>query len=174
MVREDLLGPEALAELQRAISEFSSSRAAAEKQAQRGRRARLDELDREIANLVQTIAGGVNSPALIQALQRAEAERTMLESSATAIAPPAPGIDAAAVVAAYRRKLLELERVLEADRERARRLLAEIIGRISIVQEGERVFADVEAEAPARLLVAGASLGMVAGAGFRTRRLTIV
>ena len=78
------------------------------------------------------------------------------------------------MVAAYRRKLLELERVLEADRERARRLLAEIIGRISIVQEGERVFADVEAEAPARLLVAGASLGMVAGAGFRTRRLTIV
>jgi hypothetical protein len=134
----------------------------------------MSELDAEIENLVRTVAGGVNSPALIQALQRAEAERAMLESSTSAIAPPAPEISAGAVVAAYRRKLLELEHVLEADRERARRLLAEIIGRISIVQEGERVFADVEAEAPARLLVAGASLGMVAGAGFRTRRLTII
>jgi DNA invertase Pin-like site-specific DNA recombinase len=174
MVRQDLLGPEALAELQRAVAEHAAGRATAERQVERTRRARMSELDAEIENLVRTVAGGVNSPALIQALQRAEAERAMLESSTSAIAPPAPEISAGAVVAAYRRKLLELEHVLEADRERARRLLAEIIGRISIVQEGERVFADVEAEAPARLLVAGASLGMVAGAGFRTRRLTII
>ncbi len=173
MVREDLLSSTAIAELQAAIREFSSTRAAAEKQAQRERQARLDELDREIANFVQVIGGGASSPALLAALQRAEAERTMLESSEGAIAQPAPEFAAAEIVAAYRRKLLELERVLEKDRERARRLLADLIGRVSIVQEGERVFADVEMEAPARLLVAGASPGVVAGAGFHTRRLTI-
>ncbi len=46
------------------------------------------------------------------------------------------------------------------------RLLADLPGRVSIVHEGARVFADVEMEAPARLLVAGASLNVVAGAGF--------
>lgn len=173
MVREDMLSPTAIDGLQAAIREFSSTRMAAEKQAARTRRTRMDELDREIANLVQTIASGVNSPALIQALQRAEGERTMLESSATEIAAPAPGFDAAEAVRIYREKLMHLERVLEKDRERARRLLADLVGRVSIVQEGERVFADVEMEAPARLLVAGASLGVVAGARFHTRRLTI-
>src|SRR5690606_18175397 len=173
MVREDLLSPSAIADLQAAIREFSSTRAAAEKQAARARQTRMDELDREIANLVQTIARGVNSPALIQALQRAEGERTMLESSEAAIAAPAPGFDAAAVVRAYREKLLQLERVLEKDRERARRILAELIGRVSIGREGAGVLADVEMEQPARLLVAGCPLGVVAGAGFGTRRLAI-
>ena len=70
-------------------------------------------------------------------------------------------------MAAYRRKLLELERVLDSDRERARRLLAGIIGRVSIIQGPDgSVMADVETETPARSLEAGASLSLVAGAGF--------
>lgn len=170
MVRKDLLGPDAVARLQRRLADISSTVAAAEKQAARARRARLDELDREIANFVRTIADGLSSPAVTAALQRAEAERSTLESSA---APPAPEISAAAVAETYRRRLFDLERALDVDRERARHLLAELIGRVSIVREGERVFADVEMEQPARLLVAGCPLGVVAGARFSTRRLTI-
>lgn len=164
MVREDLLSPEALAELQRAVAEHPAGRASAERQAERTRRMRIAELDTEIENLVRTIAGGVNSPALMQALQRAEAERTMLGSrprprsrrqrprSAPQRSSPRIGASCSNSSACSRRTAS------------AHRLLAEIIGRIAIVQEGERVFADAETDAPARLLVAGASLGVVAGA----------
>lgn len=170
MVRDDLLSPQSIAELQAAIAEHGATRANARRQAQAQRTARLAELEREIGNLVNTVAAGFNSPALLARLQAAEAEKARLADPMPETDAPA-GFDSAAAVAAYRRKLLELEDVLASDRERARRLLADIIGRVAISQEPDGgVVATVEMETPAQVALAGVSLSSVAGARFSTQR----
>lgn len=171
MLREELLSPEALAELQAAITEMKAARNAERRQGDRQRASRLQEIDREVSNLLDVMAAAGPLPALVARLQAAEAERGKLQS-APETPQAAQDIDAASAIAAYRRRLLELERVLETDRDRARRLLAEIVGRVDIVKDDSdgHVYAVLEAETPARFLVAGASLNVVAGAGFLTRR----
>ena len=167
MVREELLSPEALAELQSAIAELKAARNADRRQTERQRAARSQELDREVANLLDVMAAAGPLPALVARLQAAEAERAGLREAPGVPEDGAEEIEVASAIAAYRRQLLELERVLETDRDRARRLLAEIVGRVDIVKDDDgHVYAEVETETPARLLVAGASLNVVAGAGF--------
>lgn len=60
--------------------------------------------------------------------------------------------------------LMDLQGALDRDRQRARRLMAELLGPITLTEEGDEVWATLEAKEPARLLVAGAPMGAVAGA----------
>lgn len=172
LVRDDLLSPAAMAQLQREIAEQLSSTAAARRQARRARAGRLDELRREIDNLVRAVAAAGDVPALVQRLRAADAERAALEADDDT-APGAADVTVAQVLTVYRELLMDLERTIDLDRERARQLLTQIIGRVSIVREDRHVWADVEVREPARLLVAGSTLGAVAGTGFSTRRMCI-
>ena len=110
------------------------------------------------------------SPALQQRLQAAEAERATLDTSGRPSGAPRPGIAAGEALARYRKMLMDLQGALDRDRQRARRLMAELLGPITLTEEGEEVWATLEAKEPARLLVAGSLLGVVAGARNGTRR----
>lgn len=170
VVRDELFAPEALAAAQQAITAASSTARAEQNQAQQRRQARLDEIDREIGNLVQSIAAAGHSPALLARLQAAESERMSLESSGLEKTPPAPDFDPARAIAVYKRMLARLSEALREDRDRARQLLRDLLGEIRLTAEGPEVWAELEAKEPARLLVAGSLLGVVAETGFVIRK----
>lgn len=168
VVRDEIVSPEALAEFQRVVREVADSGAAAAREARRAREARLAELQREVGNLVSALASAGSSPAIIARLQAAEVERAALEAEQDDQASSG-GIDMAAALAEYRRRAVALADALDRDRDRARQLLADLLGRVTIQRDETGVYADLEMQEPARLLVAG-SLGAVAGTRFRNSR----
>lgn len=101
-----------------------------------------------------------------EALAREAFRRSELERGA-APAPMRALVDD--VTARYRRLVMQLQEVLsvEADRQRTRQILADLLGTVTIGRDEAGAYADLE-EPAARLLLAagGASPGMVAGAGF--------
>jgi site-specific DNA recombinase len=128
----------------------------------------LRALEGEIGRLVDAVAAVGISPALQQRLRAAETERErlalLIEQAQTA---PRQVIDG--ITARYRRKILELQRVLEedADRDRTRALLADMLGPVLIGRDADTGETWAEIEKPAeRLLLLGGSPGLVAGAGF--------
>jgi DNA invertase Pin-like site-specific DNA recombinase len=175
-VRDELLAPDALTDLQALVrQELARRRADAAGGAEEAQR-RRDELAGEIGRLVDGIARIGASAALVERLRQAEAEHARIVAS-LAQAKSEDGDVIADVGARYRRLLLQFRQVLEdEDRDRTRTLLADIIGPVTVVHEAGGVFADLE-EPAARLLfaVAGESLGRVAGArnSFQRRRICL-
>lgn len=170
LVRDELASPAALVELQREVVDVAARRRRDAADARRTAERRAAELDAEIARLVGAIASMGGSPALQQRLQVAETERSTLGTPGRPEAAPRAGIAAGEALARYRKMLLDLQGALDRDRQRARRLMAELLGPITLTEEGEEVWATLEAKEPARLLVAGSLLGVVAGARNGTRR----
>jgi len=173
LVRDELASPDALLELQRQVAAALAVRRREAGTARKARENRAAALDAEIARLVDAVAATGGSPALLQRLQAAELERRTLDTSGAPDTAPAPGIRAGEALARYREKLLDLQGALDRDRERARRLVAELLGPITISQDGDEVWAELEGSEPARLLVAGSPMGVVAGARIGTRRRRI-
>lgn len=170
-LREDLLSPEAMADVRAAVRQaLAGSRREDSRAAVRGR---LAAVQGEIERLADAVASMGLSPALRARLQAAEGERAALEVQLQAAVPAAaPSVDA--VVSRWRRAMLDLQAALAEvdDRERVRALLAELIGPVTIAREGSEVYADMEAPAE-RLLVAAAGqapMGVVAGARNITRK----
>jgi site-specific DNA recombinase len=171
-VRAELMAPDALQDVQALVREALARRKSAAAGGAEQARRRLDQLTGEIARLVDAIATMGASQALAERLRQAEAERAAIESQVVQAAAD-DGDVIADVAARYRRMLLQLQQVLEdQDRERTRTLLADIIGPVTVVHDGDDVFAELE-EPAGRLLcaVAGESLGRVAGARKPTQRL---
>ena len=170
LVRDELASPAALVELQREVTAVAARRRREGADARRAAERRAAELDAEIGRLVGAIASMGGSPALQARLQTAEAERATLGTAGGAPARQEAGIVAGEALARYRKMLMDLQGALDRDRQRARRLMAELLGPITLTEEGEEVWATLEAKEPARLLVAGSLLGVVAGARNGTRR----
>ena len=167
VVREGMFSAEALAELQRLVTERVADGARDRARAEHGARARLAELEAQVGNLVQAVASFGPSEALRARLQAAEAELGALRRPAQVATEAAP----TGVLAAYRRLMTDMRSALERDTPRARGLLQDLLGEIRLVPEGDEIYAELEAQAD-RLLVAagGSSLGRVAGTRFVTRR----
>lgn len=167
-VRDDLLSPDALTLLQREVAAVLADmqRQAAGDDATAPRQ--LKVLEGEIGRLVDAIAAVGISQALQQRLLAAEIERDRLAHLiGQAAAGPGQVIDD--VLARYRRQVLELQRVLDedADRDRTRALLADMLGPVLIGRDADTGETWAEIEKPAeRLLLLGGSLKVVAGAGF--------
>ena len=167
-VRENLLSPEALTLLQRDVAavladmrrEVAGDEATAPRQ--------LKVLDAEIGRLVEAVATMGISPALQQRLRAAEVERERLAHLIDqAGAGPIQVIED--VLARYRRQVLELQRVLEedADCDRTRALLADMLGPVLIGRDADTGETWAEIEKPAeRLMLLNGSPKVVAGAGF--------
>jgi len=105
--------------------------------------------------------------AIAAELRGAEAELAALPSAAAAGAVPVKIRDGE-IDAALRRLLMRLHDVLQGDVTRARSLLAELLGRVTIERQGEEVWAEAAIDT-ARLLVAaggGSLLNVVAGGRF--------
>ena len=108
------------------------------------------------------IAATGHSDAILTRLRAAEAEQA--EQQQAANAAPAARVDAARAFAALRLNLLT---ALEHDRERARALVADLVGPVALeVRDGE-VWGRMDA-GRAELLATGTSTTVVAGA--RTNR----
>jgi site-specific DNA recombinase len=165
VIREELLSPSALVELHRAarqaIAELSRPGSG------EAPRARLATVQAEIGRLVDAVAQLGMSDALRARLAAAEAERAVLERQvAAARSDPTPTVEQ--VVATYRRQMLQLQAALEsdADRDRTRALLADILAPVRLTRDEEGDWAEME-EPAQRLRVAGSTpLTMVAGARF--------
>jgi len=165
-LRDELLTPVAIAELEQQIAErlaFRRQEMVAESRAA----SRRTELTREIGRLTDAIAEMGLSPAPRGRLERAEREMEALDQPK---ARPAPADDAIAIRERLRRVTLDLGGTLERDVDRARDVLRDLLGGARLVREDDAVYAEVETR-PDRLLVAagGASLGLVAGTCNRTR-----
>ncbi|MEI2416146.1 recombinase family protein [Orrella sp. JC864] len=159
IIREELLSPAALAELQRQVKLMTE---AIQRNGRQGRDAavqRLAHVDAELDRLTDAIARLGFSEALADRLRAAEAERAKLKRAlAESDQPPSQVQDA---VERYRALLRNLESALASDIERARAILLQILGRPVISNDDDGTWATLESETtPLRVAV-----GAVSGCG---------
>ena len=160
VVKDELLAPEAIVEVEHLVRELSSTAASDKAKRKQTVAARLGELDREIGNLVQAIATVGISEALQERLVAAERERAELKQDR---ASQSVG-EVANVVPYYKRFVMDLQSALARDTTRARAMLQEIFGRIRLVEKDDGLYAEFEAPLERLLLAAGGALpGRVAG-----------
>jgi DNA invertase Pin-like site-specific DNA recombinase len=180
VLREELLAPAALAELQAEVRRLLAGHGQARRTEQQAAQARLAALSSEIGHLVDAVAQCGLSDALRARLAAAEGERATLAqqlASAPAAEPPTPAA-MGDVLARYRSQVLDLRRVLTEDRTvadlaRTREVLAAMLGPVTIGRDPATGEDYAELEEPAERLVmqaVGESLGMVAGACNPSRR----
>jgi hypothetical protein len=149
LLREELLSPAALAQVQRDVKDVIASAA----EGRRGDAARLADKEAEIARLVDAIARFGMSEALESRLRAAERERDAFRAARNVDASssrPSPET----VATAYRRIIMDLKTCLEGDAARARAALQKLLGEIRVVAQGDEVWAEVETRADRLLLEA--------------------
>jgi site-specific DNA recombinase len=162
IVRDELLSPAALAEVQTQVAQLVAGLRKQATRSQGKAQERLAALDGEIERLADAIASMGHSDALLGKLKRLEAEKRAL-----AAAPVEESVAVAAItdaIARYKRMLLDLEAALSHDMDRARTLLAELLGRVTLSRDETGVWAELETET-ARLLVGNGPLAGVSGNG---------
>lgn len=176
IVRDEILSPEAIVEAQKVIADLVAERRREAAGDEARRRRRLSELEAEVGRLVDAIATVGASPAIAERLRRAEAEAEQLRREAASGTAAGTEADERArqLLAAYRAMRAQLEAALLADRDRARQLLAGMLGMVRIEATGDgQVWAEIAGEAGPEAKQAaqgGLSLMSVAGARFGHRR----
>ena len=175
LVRDQMLNPAAIAEMH---AQFKAALQAVRSGSAGTRDAiakRLREVDAEIARLVDAIAAVGVSDALATRLKAAEAERPTLASQA----PARPSAAAEQMIedqmARYKRQILDLQSALVDDVAGARAMLRELLGEITLSQDGTGVYAAMgqPAEAQRTAGADGLILGLVAGTRFCTTNYRI-
>lgn len=174
LVRESMLAPAAQAEAQAqfkvALRALRSGNVELRSTSDRRRR----ELDAEILRLVDAIGKMGHSDALGVRLAMLEAERQALASRAPvpAVAAQERAIEDAAAL--YKRQMMDLQSALVDDVAKARELLRELLGEITLTQDGEGVFAAIGQAAEASSVANGdLSMGLVAGTRFCHERYRV-
>lgn len=171
-VREQLLTPAALVELQQEVTAVLAEQQRANGDSA-GLALQLKDVEGEISRLVDAVATVGISKALSARLQAAEAERDRLVAAASAAEPSAAEV-IADVMARYKRQTLELRKVLEdaPDREHVRRLLADLVGQVMIDRDADGlIWAEVPERVEHLLEQASSTSGRrVAGAGYVASR----
>lgn len=164
VVRDELLSPAAMADLQAALK--AALGAAARQDDAKARRARMQAVEAEIGRLVDAVSQLGAIGALGARLRTAEAERAQLELQLRDRGAASPVLTAEQAMAAYRRRMLDLKAALEsdADRERTRSLLASMLGPVRLTRDATGDWAEME-EPVTRVAMTGSTpLEMVAGA----------
>jgi hypothetical protein len=155
-LRGECLEPATLAELQAAVREVLKERLAPVDHSKR-----LAELEADIGRLVDALMALGSSPAITSKLKTLESEKARLEAE--------KAIDVQDIKIPNVRKLLEdLEEVLRTDIDRARAIIAEMLGKVTIRKEDGGVYAYLETKTQALLQASGYPI-MVAGAGFQNK-----
>lgn len=166
VVREELLSPAALAELHAAVRAALASAAGPTRKT---RQAQQEALQREIERLVDAVAQVGISDALRARLAAAEAKLAELRDQ-VATQPELPSLEQ--LLANYKRQMVVLREALEsdADRDRTRALLAQMLGPVVLTRDQVGAWAEIE-EPAQRMLVAGSTpVRVVAGARNLSRR----
>ena len=165
--KRELLAPKVVAEVRRRVVRALKTRAAKPPVDFR----RLAKLKREVASLVDAIAGGAlrASPALAAKLEASEAELARVEVEANTPAPKVADLPLR-LEARWRAMVSNLESVLKPpDIPRARTALRDLIGEIRVVATPEEIRFETKKGAieGAFLRAAGGQqINLVAGAGF--------
>ncbi|MBP6894296.1 MAG: recombinase family protein [Pseudacidovorax sp.] len=166
-LREDLLSPAAMAEVQTTVRRLMADLDGGHERAQADARRRGAELDKEIKRIVDAIVAVGASEALATRLRAAELERKTLE--ATLQQTPQVTISADQIAAAYRRLVMNLRESLAGTVAEARPVVAGLLGEIILCRNEETGESWAQMKEPAEQLLfaaAGGSLKMVARGGF--------
>ncbi|WP_253601876.1 recombinase family protein [Kerstersia gyiorum] len=143
IVRDDLLSPEALDEMQRQARTMANKQRQGDARKADAERKRLADLDREIASLMDVLAKMGYSEAIAGRLRAMEEEKTqMLAPKPEAQHQP----DYQAVIANYRRMLESLDAALMDDVSAAREILREILGNPVVGQDEGGSFLALESK----------------------------
>lgn len=175
LLREELMTPSALADLERYIALALSERKKRDNSATDATRERLDELDAEIRRMVDAIAQIGLSEAIQKRLTAAEAERAKLATIAPSGPPKMPSTRD--VMALVRSRMLAVQDVLmSADIDRTRSLLHELFGKVTLCKCNNTIYAAFEVSAEQiQLAIAGskAYLSQIAGPRNPTQKLMV-
>jgi hypothetical protein len=105
-------------------------------------RRRIAELSGVIANMVSAIATGTHSPALLAALERAEADKARAEADLSAAVLSAKVVTLPANLdALFRDQIAHLETELTRDVDAAREILRDMLGTILIGRQANALVA---------------------------------
>jgi site-specific DNA recombinase len=176
-LRTELLAPEAMAEMHAAVRHQVAEHQRATQGSAGAATKRLPALQAEISRLADAVATMGLSAALQARLAAAETERELIEQQLKSAPSKSP--DAAKLVndvaTRWRRLVLDLRTALdeEADRDRTRQILADLLGTVTVGRDAATGEAWADLEEPAeRLLLAAAGVlpGVVAGARNTSRR----
>jgi len=163
-VRDELLSPAAIAELQQVVNEIFRAEMSIGDAEANAARTRLTELEKEIDRLIDAITAMGISDALQQRLRSAESERENLQRINSA--PQIKKTEIPNLKNRYREMVMNLKESLSGDVLEARNALREMIGPIKLVEKGEEVWAQIATSPEVLLKASGLYIGMVAGAGF--------
>lgn len=174
VVRNSFLSPEALAKFQERMRELISVGRQASREAAAKAQSRLIELDAEIGRLTYAIAEVGISPALAERLKDAErrkAEAEKVLEGRLELERPAPSIEQA--VAQYKKRLMDLDQAVSTDPDRARSMLARLLGTITIASSGDEVFATIRPQNEESRLLAIAGSDSKCGCGDALRQFEL-
>jgi phage gp16-like protein len=170
-IRAELASGDMLAAIQTKLRKrLEETRAQADDLA-RAHGAEIEELDKQIGNLVDAISKRGLSSALSERLAATERRREDLQAEIARI-EAATRVNLSRIPALYRQMAFQLERALKTNVAEAREVLRPLIDGARVVEEGGQVW--VESETGRAAIAVGLSLGMVAGACITTTRRTLV
>lgn len=171
LIREELMSPEALAELQECVQEILGNIRSTMATEERTLRNRLAEIQADIGRLVDAIASIGISPALQTRLQQAESEAAQVKARIETGEKEVAGhlVDA---IQRYRLLVADLERSLGTDVARARELIRRMIGPAQMVARDGQVWVEMPTGQSAAAV--GLSAVLVAGARFGSKRTVLV
>lgn len=156
VLRDELLEPDALAELQSEVRLLLAEQRRDAGAASGDARKRLAEVKGELVRLADAIAAVGISETLATRLRTSEFERATLETQLAAEALPAADEIMASVMGRYRAMLVDLHQRLEgeSDRERTREIVRQMLGPITLLK-GDDGATYAEMKNPAEQLLAG-------------------
>ena len=162
-VREMLLSPDSISELQREIKRLVGTDAQ-DNDKQRAL-VRLAVLEREIERLVDGLVSVGVSPALTDRLKQAEAEKVTLQLCTSALTAVVHAPSVSELTAGYRQLVADLDTALKENVLEAREILRDLMGAIVIRPEGREIWADIKQNPAAACAASGISTMVVAGTG---------
>ncbi|MFZ6730646.1 recombinase family protein [Undibacterium sp. Ji42W] len=167
VIRDELLSPSALDELQGQVQKIISERKKQESAGLYSGKARIRELTEEIARLVDAIAAIGLSDALKARLIAAESEQKRIQKEIEQVAGPTAQASAKDVQSRIKRILMDLQNTLDTDTQRARKIIGDLFGDIQILKHNDGIYAEYNNATVSLLMQAGGvSSKVVAGAGF--------
>lgn len=170
IVRDDLLSPEALVEVQAQVRRLVSAGRHASREAAAKARARLIEVDAEIARLTDAIAQVGISPALAARLKDAEGRREQHAQALAGRLEAETPLNMDRAMALYKQRLLDLDRALSSDVDRARAMLSQILGPVTLESSDTEAWVTIHPDMKKARNLAVSGLDSNCGCGDRLRQ----
>jgi site-specific DNA recombinase len=141
LIYEEVFSPETVAYVSRKVNETLARRADSPCVARKRREAELTKARAELENVKSAIRQGIITPSTKEMLEAAERRVADLEA---ALKAPEVESKIAVLPSLVQLYLNDLKGSLGRDTDRARALLAKLIGRVTLRREGQRLVAELQ------------------------------